>query len=95
MSSSIHKIEIADQQSRPFEDECLISAVKRIFTDHGIVRSELSIAIVDDPTIRRLNRQYLNHDYATDVLSFRLGGADKSVEGEVIVCAEVAASAQG
>ena len=93
MSSSTHKIEIADQQSRPVRDQCLISAVKQIFTDHGIVRSELSIAIVDDAAIRQLNKQYLNHDYETDVISFVLDYDEESsfLAGQLIVSTDTAA----
>ena len=35
-------------------------------------RAEISVAIVDDPTIHRLNKDFLDHDYPTDVLSFVL-----------------------
>jgi len=35
-----------------------------------IATAAISIALVDNATIRVLNRQYLNHDYKTDVLSF-------------------------
>ena len=36
----------------------------------------LSIAIVDDPTIHVLNRDYLDHDEPTDCLSFDLSGTE-------------------
>lgn len=32
----------------------------------------LSVTLVDNPTIHRLNREHLNHDYPTDVISFPL-----------------------
>lgn len=92
MSRQYFKIEIADQQSQPFEDELLISAVEQILSDFGIVRSELSIAIVDDPTIRQLNKQYLNHDYETDVISFVLDYDEETsfLAGQLIVSTETA-----
>ena len=31
---------------------------------------QVSIAIVDDPTIHQLNREHLEHDWPTDVISF-------------------------
>jgi probable rRNA maturation factor len=34
------------------------------------LRGEVAIALVTDPHIRKLNRQYRGKDYATDVLSF-------------------------
>ena len=89
-----HKIEIADQQSKPVDGESLISIVNTILTDHQIQRSEISIAIVDDPTMRKLNKQYLEHDYETDVLSFVLQYDDESGElhGQLIVSTDTAAT---
>lgn len=43
----------------------------------GLARAELSIALVDDATIRGLNRAYRRKDKATDVLSFALVEIDK------------------
>jgi probable rRNA maturation factor len=45
--------------------------------DHGlqlehVESAVLSVTIVDNPSIRVLNRQHLKHDYATDVISFPL-----------------------
>ena len=65
----------------------------RILQGEGIPSAQLSIAIVDDLTIHELNRQYLNHDYPTDVLSFLLHADSEKLEGEVVVSAETAARA--
>ena len=92
MTNQAHKIEIADQQSKPVDGEPLISIVKTILTDHQIQRSEISIANVDDPTMRKLNKQYLEHDYETDVLSFVLQYDDQTgdLEGQLIVSTDTA-----
>ena len=58
-----HTIEIADQQNAEFDADPLIAAIQMIADDHEIGRVEISVAIVDDPTIRQLNQQYLQHDY--------------------------------
>ena len=87
------EIEIADEQSLMQVDEGRLKRIVRaIIADHGVRNSRISIAIVDDPTIHRLNRQYLQHDYPTDVLSFVLDDQDDFLEGEVIVSTETAAS---
>jgi len=52
--------------------------------------AEVSVAVVDDARIHELNRRYLNHDYATDVLSFVLDERPGHVEGEVIVSVDTA-----
>ena len=63
------QIDLANQQAIPFEAESLKSIARSILIDHQVKRGELSIAVVDDHTIRQLNRTYLDHDYETDVIS--------------------------
>lgn len=93
MSNQVHKIEVADEQSQEVDCDPLISVVQKILDDHAIAKSEISIAIVDDPAIRKLNKQYLNHDYETDVISFVLD-VDESIgylTGQLVVSTETAA----
>jgi len=47
--------------------------------------------ITDDRELRRLNRQFLGHDYATDVLSFP-SGEDSETLGELAISAGRAAA---
>lgn len=84
-------VAIADQQSMlSIDHDRLQQIVLRILQDAGFSGGEISLAIVDDPTIHELNRNYLNHDYPTDVLSFPLEIELDRLEGEVIVSAETA-----
>ncbi len=39
--------------------------------------------------MRAINKKYLNHDYAADVLTFDFG---KGPQGEIIICPRVAAA---
>ena len=52
----------------------------------------VSIALVDDARIHQLNRQFLQHDYPTDVIAFPLddGMGDEPLLGEVVVSTETA-----
>ena len=65
-------------------------AVKQVIEEAGIVTGDVSVAVVDDPTIQELNIQYLNHDYPTDVISFVLEHAEEHLEGEIIVSVDTA-----
>ena len=59
-----------------------------------IAEFDLSITIVGDKRIRKINRDYLSHDYVTDVISFDLGEglADSgSVFGDIYICGPQAA----
>lgn len=66
-------IDIADRQSLLDVDEHqLRDAINRILTDEGFSHAEISVTLVDDVEIHRINNEYLGHDYPTDVISFRL-----------------------
>jgi probable rRNA maturation factor len=85
------RIEISNRQTAfEFDARRLKRAAEAILRDAGIASAALSIAVVDDPTIRRLNRQFLDHDEPTDVLSFVLEHERGHLEGEVIVSAQTA-----
>jgi len=94
-SRSGAKIEVSlvNEQSRHAVDEVqLIEAVTAVLSDSPFTSAKISIAVVDDATIREINRQYLNHDWTTDVISFPLENAAGHLEGEVIISADTAAS---
>ena len=84
-----------EQRSTPVEEDRVRSIVEMIIADARINDAEISIAVVDDPTIHKLNRRHLNHDYATDVLSFVLERQENHLEGEIVVSGDTAFSAAG
>lgn len=85
-------IELSDEQTTLEIDAARITRLaEQILRDAGIRGGSLSIAVVDDPTIHELNRQFLQHDYPTDALSFLLERDSDRLEGEVIVSADTAA----
>ena len=103
----MYLIEISNQQSDLQIDEQLLrEAVQATLKAEEVAAARISIAIVDNQTIRQLNKRYLGHDWETDVLSFLLecegpsgagGGSDSScpgrgkrLEGEVVISAEKA-----
>lgn len=68
-----------------------------------VASAELSVAILDDAMIHNVNRDHLQHDYPTDVISFLYSpppgrdfashtprGAARHLEGELVVSAETA-----
>lgn len=60
----------------------------------GCKESELSIVIVDDPAILRLNREYLHRSRPTNVISFPMGPSDffpsPRILGDVVISIEAA-----
>lgn len=87
-----------EQAALPIDGDLLCRAATTVLKGEQVSNAVISLAVVDDVTIHRLNRQYLSHDYPTDVLSFLLSEDEQPLEGEVIVSAETAllqASAYG
>jgi probable rRNA maturation factor len=56
----------------------------------GVEEGHLSVELVDEERIRRLNRDHRSHDDATDVLAFPVDGAAETPGprelGDVVIC---------
>lgn len=81
-----------EQRTLPIDESRLRQAIEFVLRQAGVLRAEISLAIVDDPSMHALNRRYLNHDEPTDVLSFVLESGEGSLDGEIIVSADTAAA---
>ena len=81
-----------EQQTLAIDEALLRKAIETVLAGEGIARAEISLAVIDDPAMHVLNREYLQHDEPTDVLSFVLEEGPGYVEGEIIVSADTAAA---
>ena len=91
-------IEVNDEGSFGEIDRARLAQGARLVLEEAGIRSgEISIGVVGDARMQELNRQYLQHDYPTDVLSFVLEHDSDAglLDGEVIVSAEYAAREAG
>jgi probable rRNA maturation factor len=89
-------VEIHNQQIALAVDEArLRTAVLAVMAEGQVTSGLINIAVVDDPAIREFNRRHLNHDYATDVISFVLEQDESHLEGELIVSADHARTMSG
>ena len=86
------RVKIASpQEIVPLDYPRLRETARIVLEGEDIVEARVSLAFVDNPTIHRLNKQFLNHDEPTDVLSFPMSGTGaKSFEGELVIGVEVA-----
>jgi probable rRNA maturation factor len=58
-------------------------AVRHALASEGSSGGEISVALLNDDAIRRLNREHLDHDRPTDVLAFALHDAGEPPLGDV------------
>jgi probable rRNA maturation factor len=87
-------IEISDTQGCLFvESDALVGLAQSVLSQEGRERASVSIALVDDATIRGINRTHLGHDWPTDVISFPLSAPEDPVLcGEIVISTEMAVS---
>jgi probable rRNA maturation factor len=87
-------VEVSDLQGHLRVDPGALAGIaRRALEAEGIRGAELSISVVDDATIRVLNRRHLGHDWPTDVISFLLSEpGTEALAGEVVLSAEMAAT---
>lgn len=79
-----------EQTSLAIDRQMLRRAVRLVLRNAGVRRARISLAVVEDVAMARLNWKYLRHRGPTDVLSFVLDESESALDGEVVVCAETA-----
>ena len=86
------RISIANlQELVPIDRGRMKEIVRAVLREEGVSEAEITLAFVDNPTIRQLNKRYLDHDEPTDVLSFPMSRpGSKQLIGELVIGAEVA-----
>jgi probable rRNA maturation factor len=80
-------VSVTDGRGRPWPSQ----ALGRWLAAHAPARGrgEVTIALITDPAMRRLNATFRRADYATDVLSFPSG--EPGVLGDIAIARGVAA----
>lgn len=56
----------------------------------GFSKGQIGVRVTDDAKIHAINRDHLNHDYPTDVISFDYGSFAPNIEGELVVSVDTA-----
>ena len=82
-----YEIDISNRQTAiPVNCEQLAAAIKRALQIEDVASAVLSVSLVDNAAIHKINRDHLEHDCPTDVISFqlefRLAERHDDVEGD-------------
>jgi probable rRNA maturation factor len=84
-------ISIGNPYEIPLDFATLKDAARTVLEGEGIPSAKIVIAFVNNTHMHRLNKQYLDHDEPTDVLTFPYSGKGaKKLEGEIVIGYEVA-----
>lgn len=87
-------IPVANRQRRVSVRAAQVRAVvSAVFAAEEAGEPNVSVALVNDATIRAINREHLDHDWATDAIAFDLSDdpSPDGLAGEVVVSGETAA----
>lgn len=90
------KVQIENRQNKvKIDRKAIRNTVLKIFRLLDCLDKEISICFTDDENIKELNKQYLNRNKATNVLSFSLqegeyGNINPRMLGDVIISVETA-----
>lgn len=94
MENGSHQVNICNQNSRAIVDEeRLKQGILLVLRDYEVKQAVVGLAIVTDDTIQKMNKRFLDHDYATDVLSFPLSDSQHEtdvLEGEIAISYDTA-----
>ena len=71
-------------RGRRLEKSRIRAIVRRVLRVEGVSAGDITVIFVGMRYCRIINRRFLNHDYATDVLAFPLS-EDKHLEAEIYV----------
>jgi probable rRNA maturation factor len=86
-------LEILDEQDELNVDlEKVRTLCERILDENDIKSGKINVVLVDNDTIKQYNRDFLHHDYPTDVISFPTEERrdEGHLEGEILACTEIA-----
>lgn len=85
-SSATHHIYVdLDHDRLSIRPDFIEACVRNVLVGEDVLRAEVGIVLGNRALVRALNRRYLEHDQATDVLSFPLSGDGDVLQGEVYV----------
>lgn len=80
------RVSVANPYEYDLDFQGLKTAARAVLEGEGVREAKVTLAFVDDAHIHRLNKQFLDHDEPTDVLTFPYTEPTaKKLEGEVVI----------
>jgi probable rRNA maturation factor len=89
-------VEVSNRSGQRIEESTVVELARLVLAGEGVEDGELGLAFVGPDEMRRLKREHLGVDEATDVLSFPIDGRDDLPPevprqlGDAVLCPQVA-----
>jgi probable rRNA maturation factor len=92
-------VEVVNRSGVEVDEDAAAALAREVLAGEGVEAGELGLAFVPPDEIRRLKREHLGVDEATDVLSFPIDGRDELPDGvprqlgDAVLCPHVVGEA--
>jgi probable rRNA maturation factor len=78
------EFEFLDLEIPGFDSEFFVSAITDLIHSENKKLVDISLLFCDDTHMLKMNKEHLNHDYYTDILTFDYC-ADNTISGELLI----------
>ena len=85
------ELNITGNESEVVSSEAVISVMSSVLDGEEKDYTSVSVLLVSDDEIKEVNKKYLGHDYATDVVTFPLHEDSEPIEAEIYVSLQTTA----
>jgi len=69
----------------PVSKLMISNKINYVFREENCILKFLELNLVNNSTIKKVNKTYLNHDYYTDIITFLYEQNKKTLEGEIFI----------
>ena len=69
----------------PISRTSIQALISRVFKSENVKLNALDINMVNNSKIRKINRDFLKHDYFTDIITFPYENDRNKIEGEIFI----------
>ena len=87
----IQFINETNDQRLTTNDQRLVRWIRAVAAGYGFATGDITYILCDDAKILEVNRQFLGHDYYTDVITFDYSSASR-ISGDIYISLDTVAS---
>lgn len=74
-----------DFQFSKDKEEKIVPVIEQMFQDYGRNLNYLNVIFLDDEQLLEVNKEFLNHDYYTDIITFNYADDINNIEAELYI----------
>ena len=75
-------------QRLPLTKQNISQIVSLVFKEEGVKNYSLIFNFISGKEIQKINKNYLNHDFVTDIITFPYIEHNKLIDGEIFISTE-------